>query len=218
MGRSWPLQRESEGLQEPREPPRAEDSRLVHCGRAPKSGVKFGLNCFFNDERMRLVHSPRAEAPLQDAFTVDVQALLPEELRSGALPVGERGSRRYTLKSTPEITAVPCIAGDDEVDHLLELVGLPRLEEAAAPEGPGEAREGGADAALLRGGTQLLRLLGAAEDPVVEALEGRLADAAHFPLDHLGPMRLVRSGHVQGMCNRGCGQKSGVVCLSDRDE
>ncbi|CAK0834869.1 unnamed protein product, partial [Prorocentrum cordatum] len=184
-----------------------EDSRLCHCGRPPKSGVKFGINCFFNTERMRLVHSPQAEVQLQAAHAVDVRALWPEG--HGALPEGARGTRSYKLKSTPEITAVPCLAGDDEVDHLLELAGRPRGEEAAPAEG---------DGCLLQGGTHLLRLLGVAESSTVEALEGRLAAAARFPLDHLGPLRLVRAGSVQGLCNRGCGQKSGLVCLSDRDE
>ncbi|CAK0875174.1 unnamed protein product, partial [Prorocentrum cordatum] len=68
-----------------------EDSRLLHAGRAPSLGVKYGVNCFFNVRDMRLMTPVGPEYALQDAATVAVAELGagsggPEALRGGTRP------------------------------------------------------------------------------------------------------------------------------------
>ena len=43
------------------------DSRVVHEGRAPSAGVKYGINCFFNDQERRHVRRPSMNVGWEDA-------------------------------------------------------------------------------------------------------------------------------------------------------
>lgn len=53
---------------------------------------------------------------------------------------------------------------------------------------------------------------------IAAAVEARLAAAARFPLENLAPLRVVRCARRLGEANRGCGQRAGYLCLSERDE
>mmetsp|Transcript_88710 Transcript_88710/g.251504 ORF Transcript_88710/g.251504 Transcript_88710/m.251504 type:complete len:461 (+) Transcript_88710:65-1447(+) len=176
-----------------------EDSRMVHAGRPPLTSVKYGVNCFFNELPVRLMETPVMCMAPSEAFSVDLQAL-GEQGRSRA------ESRTFVLDSVPPVTAVRGFASDAQVEQLLQLAGEARQDLGAC----------GSD--VFPGGTKVLRTLRPAETPEVHQLELHLVDAARFPIENLAPMRVVRTGVVHGLCNRGCGQKSALVCLSDEDE
>lgn len=178
-------------------PEGVEDSRMVHAGRPPLKAVKYGVNCFFNDERMRLMTVPKERALPEEAFLVDLQTLRKDD----DLQLEKGQIRTFALQSEPKLVAVPGFASGDEVEHLLSLAeGADRSD------------------AFFSEGTILLRTIDPEETPIVKQLEIRLAGVAHFPLKHLGRLRVVRSGTSFGMCNRGCGQRCALVCLSDSDE
>merc|ERR1711933_649304 len=44
-----------------------EDSRMVHAGRAPSKGVKYGINCFTNEASMRDLVPILADVSVEDA-------------------------------------------------------------------------------------------------------------------------------------------------------
>lgn len=170
-----------------------EDSRMLHAGRPPATAVKYGVNCFFNDEKMRLVDNAAAEFTLEEAFFVDVPALrkgsqAPDRLGGGQV-------HKFSFNTAPPIVAVPGFASQEEVDHLLDLLGT----------GP-------------FAGSCLLRVFQPAETTIVACLEERAALVARFPAEHVGALRIVRCCAERGLCNRGCGQRAAIVCLSERDD
>merc|ERR1712032_1389237 len=52
----------------------------------------------------------------------------------------------------------------------------------------------------------------------IKSLESRLSAVGLLSVAHIGPLRVVCGGTKIGMCNRGCGSKSAIVCISKRDE
>mmetsp|Transcript_45984 Transcript_45984/g.99879 ORF Transcript_45984/g.99879 Transcript_45984/m.99879 type:complete len:490 (+) Transcript_45984:102-1571(+) len=178
------------------EPSGREDSRLIHAGRPPLTGVKYGVNAFFNEERMRLVRQPEYETPRDLAAMVDVREL-------GAKNQDSTGViRSFVLCQEPKIVAVSQFASDDEIAHVLEL--------AACVNYSGDVTNGTA--------TKLPHALEAGQTPVVEQLEERLAALVGFPTSNLARLTVAETGSHLGPRNRGCGQRIASICLSERDE
>eukprot|EP00929_Paragymnodinium_shiwhaense_P068074 TRINITY_DN34215_c0_g1_i2.p1 TRINITY_DN34215_c0_g1~~TRINITY_DN34215_c0_g1_i2.p1 ORF type:complete len:466 (+),score=81.24 TRINITY_DN34215_c0_g1_i2:76-1473(+) len=177
-------------------PEGSEDSRMVHAGRPPKSSVKYGVNCFFNVDIFRILQRPQASLTLEQSTLIDLHSLGGEY--SDASKV-----HTYKLDSEPQIVAVPRFATAEEAAHLGDLA-----EDSAV----------NADDNFFKDGTVLLRVLQPAETALVGALEERLSAVTCFELAHIGWLRLVRSGSRQGLSNRGCGQRSGLICLAEEDE
>lgn len=249
-----------------------EDARMLHAGRAPSLGIKYGVNCFFNMNTMRLTAAVGADVDAGEAHVVRVgdlvgpsvaaasEGIADQSGSSAESPGGEAKAgagaggptdplanasgggdltgqasnsddptaqgrsenakasgrpasslKAYKLVKDPAIVAVPGVLNDEEAAHLLEL---------AATEGPPccVANSGLPGAALLRNGTEVLRTLDAEETSTVEAIECRLSACAGLSLGSLARLRVVRPGTQTGLCNRGCGPKSGYVCLCDSEE
>lgn len=182
-------------------PEGVEDSRMLHAGRPPLKAVKYGVNCFFNEEKMRLVKQPKVRVEVDQAFFQDIRALRNEDAEKDA----SEALHTFTLATTPKVVAVPRFASEAEVDHLL------RLSERGGSESVEDKR-------FFADGTVPVRTFEVAETDIVAALEVKLAAVAHFPAEHLGRMRVVRGGTEYGLCNRGIGQRAALVCLADQDE
>merc|ERR1712151_951482 len=43
--------------------PQVDDKRMVHQGLPPRTGVKYGVNCFFNDKRMKRYETVSTGSP-----------------------------------------------------------------------------------------------------------------------------------------------------------
>lgn len=171
-----------------------EDSRMVHAGRAPAKGVKYGVNCFTNEKSMReIIYGTREVA--YDMAAVSKIADLAEASDDGIL-------RSYEVVSEPRILAIPGFLKPEEVEHFLEQANGCSIQ----PSGP------------FKAGHQTVRILDFAASPIVEAVECRMVAVANEPLDHLAKLRIVRPGTEQGLCNRGCGKHMVYICLSQQDE
>ncbi|CAJ1368763.1 unnamed protein product [Effrenium voratum] len=173
----------------------AEDGRVLHAGRAPKLGVKYGVNCFFNVNPMRHMRPDLQEYSLEGSTKVDVRSLGSSE-NDGKLVA-------YQLCMAPKLVAVKSFLSDEEVNHFLGLAS--------------HAREAPVSGAFC-GATQTLRILSQEETETVAEVEARLAATSGLPLGHLAPLRIVRTASDRGLSNRGCGPKSVYVCLSETDE
>mmetsp|Transcript_83531 Transcript_83531/g.259481 ORF Transcript_83531/g.259481 Transcript_83531/m.259481 type:complete len:458 (+) Transcript_83531:64-1437(+) len=173
-----------------------EDSRMLHAGRAPSKGVKYGVNCFFNVTEMRQMVQTPQDIPAEEAAVVNL----------GDLVTGSRSGEQklvaFRLCPDPKVVAVPDLLSHEEADQLLEAASGDHAE----PCGPYAA------------GTRTMRVMSLEDMPFVEAIEKRLAATAGLGLAYLGSLRVVRPGTQPGLCNRGCGPKSAYVCLSDDDE
>mmetsp|Transcript_51667 Transcript_51667/g.102720 ORF Transcript_51667/g.102720 Transcript_51667/m.102720 type:complete len:467 (-) Transcript_51667:98-1498(-) len=178
-------------------PEGTEDSRMVHAGRPPLTGTKYGINCFFNEEPVRNLHAP-IPVSYGQVRNVDVRGLC----KLGEQHGKEETMCTFALQSEPKVVAMPCFANDDEVDHLLKF--LRDVERK--------------DNSFFSDGTVPLRILEPEETEEVRQLERRLATVCHSDVECLWPLRLVESGTTCGMCNRCIGRRCALICLSDNDE
>lgn len=180
------------------QPDGKEDSRMVHAGRPPTVGVKFGVNCFFNVDAKRLVMSPSMNMDATECHRVDVAAL-EAQLVNVEDPSVRR--RTFTLNTEPQIRAVPHFLTPEEVREM--------LADAETDQG-GEPCFGGA--------TVLLKTFPFGERPVVETVEARLISWNEFAPENLGQLKLVRGNTQPGLGNRGGGQRCASICLCDQAE
>jgi len=183
-----------------------EDARVLHEGLPPQHGVKYGVNCFFNVSDIRLVHQPGPYSA-KDAVHVDVRDLSADDADGGR----EAKLRAFVLKAAPKIVAVPMFASAEEVEHLVCFADRAQSESQRE-----SAKEGCSEPAPK--GTETLHIFGYRETEVVSTIESRLTIAGALANEHLGRLRLVSPGTTLGLCNRGCGPKSGYVCLSQSEE
>lgn len=177
-----------------------EDSRMVHAGRAPKSGVKYGVNCFTNERCMRELVCPTHSLPEDRAVISRIAELVDEDC-----PLGDDGKpilRAYQVVPDPQVKAIPGLLSAEEIEHFLERANGVTLQ----PTGP------------FREGSQTIAQLPFADTSIVEAVELRLCSVTGEPLDNLAMLRLVRPGKQEGLCNRGCGKYSAYVCLCKEEE
>lgn len=190
-----------------------EDGRMLHAGRPPATGIKYGVNCFFNIKDMRLLAPDRPEVSIEDAATVDVF-----DLKKSDSPADQDDEKTtetttnsprlvaFRLSQEPSVMAVPGFLTSDESDHLLSLLPSEGVARATASEN------------IYQGRSKTLRHIAVGETPTVEVLEKRLAKVSGLSFNLLAPLRLVRPSTQLGFSNRGCGPKSMYVCLSDEDQ
>jgi hypothetical protein len=176
------------------------DSRMMHAGRAPTKGIKYGVNCFTNETVMRKLVPHIQEVSVENATIQRVS-----ELADGSPTVGEDGSPilcLYKVICDPKIIAIPGFLSQSEVDELLREVKDLSME----PSGP------------FALGTQVIHRFPFESSPVIEAIEHRCSTVVGQSVDQLSKLQVVRPGMVDGLCNRGCGKYSIYVCLSQADE
>mmetsp|Transcript_65484 Transcript_65484/g.122182 ORF Transcript_65484/g.122182 Transcript_65484/m.122182 type:complete len:469 (+) Transcript_65484:62-1468(+) len=164
------------------------DNRMLHAGRPPKKGMKYGVNCFFNVEQFRLVCQPEAQCSPEDASPVDLAKLVPEVQSASEI-------RKLVLSTEPKVVAVRKFASEDEVAHIKGL-----LKHTDAPPGG------------------IVQVLEIAETQVVHEVEARLAAVVDKEMDKLGRLRVIRSAPTVGQCNRTVGHEAMFVCLDDCDQ
>mmetsp|Transcript_20249 Transcript_20249/g.47276 ORF Transcript_20249/g.47276 Transcript_20249/m.47276 type:complete len:480 (-) Transcript_20249:74-1513(-) len=170
------------------------DNRMLHAGRPPRKGVKYGVNCFFNVEEFRLICQPQLTKTPADADLVDLGKLNTQACEAGKL-------QKLVLTTQPKVVAVRAFASEAEVSHLLSLVG--------------SAQNGTASSSK----PSTLRVIEMEEDQVVKGLELRLAAVAGVEnTDNLGCLRVIRSATSLGESDRTIGWQALVVCLEDYDE
>lgn len=104
--------------------PQQEDRRLVHQGLPPKSAMKYGVNCFFNDKSMRRyvcagnpVSSAGGYEVPADHVTVDPVQLALENPPKQALAAG--CLRRLRVSESPPVWVVPDVLSSNEVSLLI---------------------------------------------------------------------------------------------------
>ncbi|CAJ1443396.1 unnamed protein product [Effrenium voratum] len=169
----------------------SEDSRMVHAGRPPATGVKFGVNCFFNVDVKRVVSSPSMTVAAEECPAIDIASL------EGDRGTSER-SRTFSLGTEPALRVVPSFLTPEEAEDF-EAKGRPA-------------------SSSFQGSTVTLRTFGFQETPLVAQVEERLTEWNEFAAANLGSLRLVRGNTGLGMGNRGCGQRSASICLSEKAE
>ena len=179
------------------QPDGKEDSRMVHAGRPPTVGVKFGVNCFFNIDTKRIVMSPTMNLAASECHRVEVGALQEQLVEVEGTPSVRR--RTFTLNTEAQIRAVPNFLTSEEVESVRSLLD-PKSGEDATPD--------------FEGATAILKLF-PFEEPSVKAIEARLISWNEFAPENLGQLKLVRGNMQMGLGNRGCGQRCASICLSD---
>lgn len=203
-----------------------EDSRMLHAGRAPTVGIKYGVNCFFNVNKMRLITEVPLDVSPSEAVGVDAGTLGTRSSSSTPASASSSSCVRsrqavsdaalqsvptaYCLCRDPQLVCVPRLLSEMEVEHIICLI-----------PGSGSASERLALATSyppFAGETRTLRTLEAAETPVIEEIEKRLAGVSGLPLGHLARLRVVDPGHNASLRNRGCGPKTAYICLSEDEE
>jgi len=188
------------------------DSRMLHAGRAPSKGIKYGVNCFFNDKNLRMISSPGQSIPWQEASLVNLGDLAMDngDTMGSSEPNGLSNAAPtltlYVLSQDPEMKAAPGFLTAAEVEHVLEQAG-----DCMA------TTQGQKDGAFYEG-TQTLKMIEAGATPTIQAIETRLSEIAQISLDHLANLRIVRAATEYGLSNRGCGWTSVYICLSPEDE
>mmetsp|Transcript_59595 Transcript_59595/g.141803 ORF Transcript_59595/g.141803 Transcript_59595/m.141803 type:complete len:470 (-) Transcript_59595:85-1494(-) len=181
-----------------------EDGRMIHAGRAPDTGVKYGVNCFFNARPMRHATVADTEFSPEQTHLVDIRELKPKD---AALAAESERFVNYVVYQDPRICTVPHFLTPDEVDHIRKLLS-PDCKPYVA---------GGQEGPMARG-QQTLRVLEAEETEVVQAVEQRISGCCGISAGHLGPLRLVHPSIEWGLCNRGNGPASAYICLSESEE
>jgi prolyl 4-hydroxylase len=103
-----------------------EDSRLIHAGVAPFSGVKYGVNCFFHTAPLKVRGVVGGEMPLEiplanreaqdrkDWSTLDALELLAEDGQ------GQTGAMKmFTYNADPKFAIIPNCLSADEVAAMI---------------------------------------------------------------------------------------------------
>mmetsp|Transcript_43632 Transcript_43632/g.102907 ORF Transcript_43632/g.102907 Transcript_43632/m.102907 type:complete len:476 (+) Transcript_43632:126-1553(+) len=184
-----------------------EDSRMLHAGRAPRKCIKYGVNCFFNDKDLRSFVEAPDNLPLSDAAVVRVAELAEQ---SGDEPSDDPAAKLhvYRVSQDPHLVAVPNFLTQSEASQLLSMAGVQGVHDLQQTIGDGP----------FDAGTHTVRLIDYDETQTVTDVEARICAISSFNIDHLAKLRVVRTGTVLGLCNRGSGHKSVYVCLSPQDE
>eukprot|EP00971_Amphidinium_carterae_P012256 241145-Amphidinium_carterae.1 len=98
---------------------------MVHEGRAPTAGIKYGVNCFFNAEVRRRIKTPTQYTEWQDAQPIP----LAEMRRSENIPAGtlhrwfDPAQSLLGVANDPRILACPAFLTPHEVNHFMKLAG-----------------------------------------------------------------------------------------------
>lgn len=182
-----------------------EDSRMLHAGRAPFKGIKYGVNCFTNDRSLRRLADLKSEYSLETAATVRAA----DFLREGGGPIkdgnGQPAIRAFKMfADLPGLMLVPGLLLAAEVEQFLDLAR--------------GAKQSGLSASFSTS-TQLLHLIDAGATPMVQEVEQRIVAAAQDqPLAHLARLRIVRPGTEVGLVDRGRGKSAVFISLTSRQD
>ncbi|CAE7398606.1 Ank2 [Symbiodinium pilosum] len=176
----------------------AEDSRMVHAGRPPSSGVKYGVNCFFNVATKRLVRPAELNMAAEECYIVNIAKL--EEGKKNSVEDRSCPRRRtFTLDTEPNVRVVPQFLTRDEAEYFTSL-----------------AEDRGQENGSFAGAAVLLQTMTEPVAPVVQQIEERLIAWNEFAPENMGYLRLVRANTELGMGNRGCGQRCATICLTEK--
>eukprot|EP00930_Biecheleria_cincta_P072583 TRINITY_DN59962_c0_g1_i1.p1 TRINITY_DN59962_c0_g1~~TRINITY_DN59962_c0_g1_i1.p1 ORF type:complete len:466 (-),score=84.70 TRINITY_DN59962_c0_g1_i1:241-1638(-) len=127
--------------------PQQEDRRLVHQGLPPKSGIKYGVNCFFNDKPMRRYVCAGNPVPTPNSggyavpdvqVTVDPVQLALDNPPAQALAAG--CLRRLRISQSPPVWVVPDVLSSTEVSLLIHSMDK-QQGRASAADAPGSEDE-----------------------------------------------------------------------------
>jgi len=164
------------------------DSRMVHEGRA---GIKYGVNCFFNEEVRRHVRIPSNYIDWQDSQLIPLAEMRhSEDAQAGTLHRWfDPAQKLMGVANDPRIMACPAFLTPHEVNHFIKLAG-----ESLVQDGCGWT----------------LRVLEPAETPETNQVEQRLCKLLGYELPYFGNLRLSRS---RGPCDRLGGTHGCVVSL-----
>eukprot|EP00933_Yihiella_yeosuensis_P029003 TRINITY_DN22743_c0_g1_i1.p1 TRINITY_DN22743_c0_g1~~TRINITY_DN22743_c0_g1_i1.p1 ORF type:complete len:468 (-),score=56.99 TRINITY_DN22743_c0_g1_i1:79-1482(-) len=192
------------------QPDGSEDSRMIHAGRPPLKGIKYGVNCFFNKDHKRQVFTPDSKTlSVEDAYQIDVATL-----GGGSTePQPSNVVKTFKFDTEPQIQAVRSFFSHEEADTLLALLG----SDGGADEDANNGIITPSDS-FFKGSTVILKRLRYAETEAVEKMEARIAHFGSVGVEKVGQLRIVNGGTKLGLCNRGNSQRSLVVCLSESDE
>lgn len=91
-----------------------EDMRMVHCGLPPKVGMKYGVNCFFNQKPIKHYEDTDDN---EQYVTIDPLSLAEESdtVKPGTL-------RAFTIHDNPKIAVVPSFISVEEAQALVAVV------------------------------------------------------------------------------------------------
>lgn len=103
-----------------------EDMRMVHCGLPPKTGVKFGVNCFFNQKPVKSFEEMTDDV---EYATIDPVSLCPQ----GASTQPGRLSS-FVVHNNPKVAVVPSFLSAEEADALISVVKGQQLDDASIYE------------------------------------------------------------------------------------
>mmetsp|Transcript_48042 Transcript_48042/g.112236 ORF Transcript_48042/g.112236 Transcript_48042/m.112236 type:complete len:465 (-) Transcript_48042:52-1446(-) len=190
-----------------------EDSRMLHEGQPPTLAVKYGVNCFFNDLPLRLLNYPEHGYHAEDVGLLDLATLAPAKPKRGRRRGRTKGEDNggdptlFVLKTSPKVAAVLGFLSAEEVDHILGHV-----------ETCSNGSSGSSSTDAYDQGSRTLRIFDHAETPVIKDVEARISAVSGHDIGYLAKLRTVQVGTALGLCNRGCGPKSGTICLSEHDE
>lgn len=106
--------------------PQQDDKRMVHQGLPPLTGIKFGINCFFNDKPLKQYSEfddfgddPATRAPpldYEDIYnTIDPDAL-------GGTNDDPSVIQAFAVNTEPVVSVVPKFLSDDEAAIMLQLL------------------------------------------------------------------------------------------------
>mmetsp|Transcript_3561 Transcript_3561/g.8262 ORF Transcript_3561/g.8262 Transcript_3561/m.8262 type:complete len:402 (+) Transcript_3561:170-1375(+) len=126
----------------------------------------------------------------------------PAPAAAAAAAASQGEIRCFSFDTEPKIQGVPGFAPDTWLRHVVELAGNTMPQDGSFPKEIAAA----------------VHTFGLAETQTLAELEVKLAAISRFPLEHLGPLRLVRCSPVLGLNNRCCSQRTGYLCISDQDE
>lgn len=96
-----------------------EDMRMVHHGLPPKSGMKYGVNCFFNIKPVK--HAEMAEAAAMEDCT-HYKTVDPRDLQEVVVETEPRQIKAYPVHSDPKVIVVPNFLSREESQALIAVL------------------------------------------------------------------------------------------------
>lgn len=103
-----------------------EDMRMVHQGLPPRTHMKFGVNCFFNEKPLKRIEALAMEDQDDSQYkAVDPQSLIP---KGKSLEPGKIYS--FAVSDDPKIAVVPSFLSLDEVNALMAVLTKEPVDDA----------------------------------------------------------------------------------------
>jgi len=197
--------------------PGVEDVRTYHQGLPPKEGMKYGVNCFFNDKPLRQWENADSDEERQaDAERTEID---PEHLlRSDCSDLKEGQIRAFTICQNPRLRVVPGFLSSQESQALMRVADSPPPTAADAAEAAEAAGDEAADGRNQQREEDL---------EIFRFIEQRMAALAELPLAHLEPLRvskchenMIPDGHAlaKGDYSKRFGHRVVYVFLNEEGE